>query len=88
MACAHGASACGATGSTLFLVCFALTLRPWWQARAGALLRARRHMNDLLLDQVPLLRGLARALDELAAGCAPADTGAGALLLEQVHLLE
>ncbi len=42
-------------------------------------------MNDLLLDQVPLLRGLARALDEMAAGCAPAEPGAGALLLEQVH---
>ncbi|KAK9839417.1 hypothetical protein WJX81_000945 [Elliptochloris bilobata] len=54
------------------------------QARTDTLLRARRQLSDLLLDQVPVLRGLRRALDEMAAGITPNDAGRAALLLEQV----
>lgn len=55
------------------------------QARTDALLRARRHLSDLLLDQIPVLRGLRRVLDDMAAGWGPADGGSGALLLEQAR---
>ena len=33
--------------------------------RKEAVLRMRRYMNDILLDQLPILRDLQRALDEL-----------------------
>ncbi|KAF8056136.1 Zmynd10 [Scenedesmus sp. PABB004] len=56
--------------------------------RRGALLRLQRHLHELLLDQLPVLRQLASVLDELALGVAPAAAdggGGGRLILEQVR---
>eukprot|EP00879_Flechtneria_rotunda_P023002 GHRR01024313.1.p1 GENE.GHRR01024313.1~~GHRR01024313.1.p1 ORF type:complete len:665 (+),score=279.07 GHRR01024313.1:673-2667(+) len=63
--------------------------------RHSCILKLRRHLNELLLDQLPVLRQLSRVLDEMslgvssAAAAAPGKTaGAGSrLILEQVPLL-
>lgn len=60
--------------------------------RKGCILRLQRHFNELLIDQLPVLRQLARVLDEMslgidgAAASGPAGGGAAAsrLILEQV----
>lgn len=36
---------------------------------SGALVRLRKRMSDVLLDQLPVLIDLQRVLDELAMGC-------------------
>ena len=56
-----------------------------WQARTDTLLRARRHLSDLLLDQLPVLRALRCALDAMSVGGADDGNGNAALLLEQVQ---
>jgi hypothetical protein len=52
------------------------------------LLKLQRHLHELLMDQLPVLRQLARVLDEMALGvnsAAAAACGAGSrLILEQV----
>lgn len=56
-------------------------------------MRLQRHFNELLMDQLPVLRQLARVLDEMslgidgAAASGPAGGGAAAsrLILEQVR---
>ena len=56
--------------------------------RCEALLRvARRRMTDVLLDQLPPLRQLRRALDELSMGmgsCTPVQAAPCHLVIEQV----
>jgi hypothetical protein len=62
--------------------------------RKGCIIRLQRHLHELLLDQLPVLRQLARVLDEMslgidnAAAAAAAGNGASAsrLILEQVCL--
>ena len=52
------------------------------------LLRIRRHMNDVLLDQLPVLADLQRVLDELAMGCAGLPHNSHtSLIIEQVLCL-
>lgn len=56
-------------------------------ARRGCLLKLQRHLHELLLDQLPVLRQLSRVLDEMALGINNAAAAAGAgsrLILEQV----
>ncbi|WIA29347.1 hypothetical protein OEZ86_011852 [Tetradesmus obliquus] len=60
--------------------------------RRGCLLKLQRHLHELLMDQLPVLRQLARVLDEMALGinnaAAAAAGGAGSrLILEQVPAL-
>jgi hypothetical protein len=59
--------------------------------RRGCLLKLQRHLHELLMDQLPVLRQLARVLDEMALGvnsAAAAAGGAGSrLILEQVRLV-
>lgn len=57
---------------------------PACQARTDTLLRARRHLSDLLLDQLPVLRALRCALDAMSVGGENDNNGNAALLLEQV----
>lgn len=61
--------------------------------RKGCIIRLQRHLHELLLDQLPVLRQLSRVLDEMSLGidnaaAAAAATGNGAsasrLILEQV----
>lgn len=57
--------------------------------RKSCLLRLQRHLHELLLDQLPVLRQLGRVLDELSLGvnsaaAAAGNGGAGRLILEQV----
>jgi hypothetical protein len=54
--------------------------------RKERLVRLRRHMHEVLLDQLPLLRDLQRVLDEAAlnVGPPPEAAKAGRLILEQV----
>lgn len=54
--------------------------------RKEAVLRVRRHMNDILLDQLPILRDLQRVLDELTMGVSsqPDDSQTTRLIIEQV----
>jgi hypothetical protein len=61
--------------------------------RKGCILRLQRHLHELLMDQLPVLRQLSRVLDELSLGvdnaaAAAAAGGGGAaasrLILEQV----
>lgn len=50
-----------------------------------SLQRVRRHMNEVLLDQLPVLADLQRVLDELAMGCSGLPHNAHAsLIIEQV----
>jgi hypothetical protein len=57
--------------------------------RKSCLLKLQRHLHELLMDQLPVLRQLARVLDEMALGvnsAAAAAGGAGSrLILEQVR---
>ena len=57
--------------------------------RKEAVLRVRRFMNDILLDQLPVLKDLQRVLDELTMGVSsrPDDSQTGHLIIEQVGLL-
>jgi hypothetical protein len=61
---------------------------PGVSPRRGCLLKLQRHLHELLMDQLPVLRQLARVLDEMALGinnAAAAAGGAGSrLILEQV----
>mmetsp|Transcript_2850 Transcript_2850/g.5782 ORF Transcript_2850/g.5782 Transcript_2850/m.5782 type:complete len:589 (+) Transcript_2850:112-1878(+) len=55
--------------------------------RKGQLLRARKYINEVLLDQLPVLADVQRFMDELALMEAPEPSGAresGALMMEQV----
>ncbi len=61
--------------------------------RKGTLLRARKYMNNVLLDQLPLLVDVQRCLDEIAlldvstAVGRKSSTLAGGVLVEEVALL-
>jgi hypothetical protein len=60
---------------------------PWRTlCRKERLRRLRRHLHEVLLDQLPLLRDLQRVLDEAALGVGPPPEAAkaGRLILEQV----
>lgn len=65
------------------------TLSPY---RKGCIIRLQRHLHELLLDQLPVLRQLSRVLDEMSLGidnataAVAAGNGASAsrLILEQV----
>ena len=56
--------------------------------RKGQLLRARRYMNEVLLDQLPVLADVQRFMDELALMEVPQPTaeqgGSSVLMMEQV----
>ncbi|KAL4451614.1 hypothetical protein ABPG75_007276 [Micractinium tetrahymenae] len=57
------------------------------EGRVEALLHLKRHLNELLLDQLPVLRNLQRVIDELAFGVNTAQAVAGPssrLIVEQV----
>jgi hypothetical protein len=60
--------------------------------RKGTLLRARRYLNEILLDQLPPLAEVQRCMDELAVMAAPdvnaAQSARTALLLEPVVALQ
>lgn len=58
------------------------------QYRKEAVLRVRRHLNDILLDQLPILRDLQRVLDELTMGVSsqPDQSQTTRLIIEQVLL--
>lgn len=60
--------------------------------RKGTLLRARRYLNEILLDQLPPLAEVQRCMDELAVLAAPdvnaAQSARTALLLEPVVALQ
>lgn len=45
--------------------------------RRGCILRLQRHLHELLLDQLPVLRQLARVLDEMTLGLNGAAAAAG-----------
>ena len=55
--------------------------------RKDSVLRLKRFMNDLLFDQLPVLKDLQRGLDELALNCNPnmEAFGKSRLILEQVR---
>lgn len=54
--------------------------------RKEAVLRVRRYMNEILLDQLPVLKDLQRVLDELTIGVSsqPDESQTGRLIIEQV----
>ena len=56
--------------------------------RKEAVLRVRRYMNDILLDQLPILRDLQRVFDELIMGVSsqPDESQTTRLIIEQVLL--
>lgn len=56
--------------------------------RKEAVLRVRRYLNDILLDQLPILRDLQRVLDELTMGVSsqPDESQTTRLIIEQVLL--
>ena len=56
--------------------------------RKEAVLRVRRYMNDILLDQLPLLKDLQRVLDELTMGVSSQqdESQTARLIIEQVPL--
>jgi hypothetical protein len=56
--------------------------------RRNALLRLKRNLHEVLLDQLPVLREMQRVLDELALGvdrAAPEQVKSSRLILEQVR---
>ncbi|KAG2431018.1 hypothetical protein HYH02_013547 [Chlamydomonas schloesseri] len=58
--------------------------------RRERLLGLKRHLNELMFDQLPVLKDLQRSLDELALGVTPDQAGAGrgaALILEAVPVV-
>ncbi|GIM09072.1 hypothetical protein Vretimale_12950 [Volvox reticuliferus] len=58
--------------------------------RRERILGLRRHLNELMFDQLPVLKDLQRVLDELALGVLPDQSGAGksaALILEAVPVV-
>jgi hypothetical protein len=62
------------------------------RCRKGCIIRLQRHLHELMLDQLPVLRQLARVLDEMslgvdnaaAAAAAGSNSNASRLILEQV----
>ena len=54
--------------------------------RKDAILRLKRHMNEILFDQLPILKDLQRVLDEISLGLGAEDAEAqrSRLILEQV----
>lgn len=54
--------------------------------RKKTVLRVRRHMNDILLDQLPILKDLQRVLDELTMGVSSQqdESQTTRLIIEQV----
>ncbi len=54
--------------------------------RKEAVLRVRRYMNDILLDQLPILKDLQRVLDELTMGVSSQqdESQTTRLIIEQV----
>ena len=54
--------------------------------RKDAVFQVRRFLNDLLIDQLPVLKDMQRMLDELALNCQPNLEGysKGGLIIEQV----
>ena len=57
--------------------------------RKGVMERLKRHFNDVLFDQLPVLKDLQRVLDEISLSVAPAshEVTQGRLILEQVQAL-
>ncbi|PNW79580.1 hypothetical protein CHLRE_08g358751v5 [Chlamydomonas reinhardtii] len=58
--------------------------------RRERLLGLKRHLNELMFDQLPVLKDLQRSLDELALGATPDQAGSGraaALILEAVPVV-
>ncbi|GIL46757.1 hypothetical protein Vafri_3666 [Volvox africanus] len=58
--------------------------------RRERILGLKRHLNELMFDQLPVLKDLQRVLDELALGVIPDQSGAGrsaALILEAVPVV-
>ncbi|GLC39562.1 hypothetical protein PLESTB_001626800 [Pleodorina starrii] len=58
--------------------------------RRERILGLKRHLNELMFDQLPVLKDLQRVLDELALGVLPDPSGAGksaALILEAVPVV-
>jgi hypothetical protein len=58
--------------------------------RRDRLLALKRHMNELLFDQLPVLKDLQRVLDEMALGVGAADAASArsaALILEAVPVV-
>lgn len=55
--------------------------------RKETVLRVRRYMNDILLDQLPILKDLQRVLDELTMGVSSQqdESQATRLIIEQVQ---
>lgn len=57
--------------------------------RREVVLKLKRHMHEILFDQLPILKDLQRAVEEIALSVAPPSTEAkqGRLLLEQVPVV-
>ena len=57
--------------------------------RKEAVLRVRRYMNEILLDQLPVLKDLQRVLDELTMGVSsqPDESQTSRLIIEQVSIV-
>ncbi|KAA6426414.1 MAG: zinc finger MYND domain-containing 10-like [Trebouxia sp. A1-2] len=57
--------------------------------RKKTVLRVRRHMNDILLDQLPILKDLQRVLDELTMGVSSQqdESQTTRLIIEQVPVM-
>ena len=58
--------------------------------RKQNLMRLRHFLNDILLDQLPVLTDMRRMLDELALNCQPNLEGysKGNLVIEQVRIVQ
>jgi zinc finger MYND domain-containing protein 10 len=53
--------------------------------RTAAVLKIRRLMNEILFDQLPVLKDLVRILDEVQMGLHASDASSTAPILEQVQ---
>ena len=54
--------------------------------RKGQLLRVRKYLNEVLLDQLPFLADIMRYMDELAISEVPQDNGQNVFMLQQVSV--
>ena len=61
----------------------------WNDRRKEMLTRTRRHFNEVLFDQLPLLQDLARLVEEIELGAAnqQADSASSRLVMEQVPVI-
>ena len=51
--------------------------------RKGQLLRVRKYLNEVLLDQLPFLADIMRYMDELAISEVPQDNGQNVFMLQE-----